>query len=424
MITSFTCKKINHSFYWLGNVLVALLLFSDRALAQASDSPSLISGSLPTGEEGGLVQKVLAWVNGVDFHSQAPLLLSLGALIVIFILYRQVIQRHLGSQSESQSQVEKLRKELSLSASTDPLTGLLNRARAMERIQGEMARCNENKKPLSILVLDLDQFKEINSRQGYLAGDKVLKIVARVLEKTLKKNDAAARWGSKTFLLLAPNTKARSALFLAEKLRKIIQTLKLDHGEKLTVSIGLAQFIKEETVDAWMGRVETALDQARENGGNRSVCNWSRKAPAAEEEKRESDSKSTLLLLKWKDDLSLGHSRIDAQHQSLFDMANQLVKAVFYESPQSRIDGLLDALVPLVQEHFTFEESVMRKNKCPDLNKHVREHKKLSKRLDHLIDRYRTGGLASFILLQFVSQELMKNHLIKTDQTYSTWFQE
>ena len=344
------------------------------------------------------------------------------ALIALFFFYRHVlIQRANSALRETQQLLEKQNKELNRLSMTDPLTGLLNRRAMVEHISQEMGQSKRNRSPLSMLILDLDQFKAINDEHGHAVGDAVLENVGNLLKKTVRQGDSIARWGGEEFLVLTPNTKARNALALAEKLRRLVRNLK--HGELsgISTSIGLAQLHPMESFDSWYERADEALYQAKAQGRDKSICNWSRKS--SKSSTTESEQKKNILRLAWNDDFSSGHHEIDSQHVALFDLGNQLVTAVLRERNRDQINTLLDTFSRMSREHFAFEEEVMGQNQCPDLPKHIREHKRLTSRLGRLINRYRRGGLASFILLQFITQELLYGHLVKTDREYFTWFQ-
>ena len=153
-------------------------------------------------------------------------------------------------------------------ASQDMLTGLSNRRVFDERIKGMMESARRYKRPLTMLSMDLDHFKDINDTHGHMAGDEVLKSVARVLTEAVRSTDLLVRMGGDEFLLVLDNTDRSSAQVLAERLCRAIDGLDVwaDKQVKLGVSIGLAQLQEAETLSQWLERADDILYHAKDNG--------------------------------------------------------------------------------------------------------------------------------------------------------------
>ncbi|KXO12232.1 MULTISPECIES: GGDEF domain-containing protein [Marinobacter] len=157
-------------------------------------------------------------------------------------------------------------------ATTDPLTGLLNRRAFMPLLQQEHARAMRAEAPFSVILADLDKFKKVNDTWGHEAGDDVLKEVAARMRDCLRKQDALCRWGGEEFLILLPGTDAEGARVVAEKCREQIQETPINmHGvhHTQTVSLGVAVFGQGEAIDHLVNRADGALYQAKQNGRNR-----------------------------------------------------------------------------------------------------------------------------------------------------------
>ena len=148
------------------------------------------------------------------------------------------------------------------------LTGLSNRRVFDERIEGMMESARRYKRPLTMLSMDLDHFKDINDTYGHMAGDEVLKSVARVLNEAVRYTDLLVRMGGDEFLLVLDNTDRISAQVLAERLCRAIDGLdvRADQKVKLGVSIGLAQLQESETLSQWLERADDILYHAKDNG--------------------------------------------------------------------------------------------------------------------------------------------------------------
>lgn len=153
-------------------------------------------------------------------------------------------------------------------ASHDMLTGLANRRVFDERIKGMMKSSRRYKRPLTMLSMDLDRFKEINDTHGHMAGDEVLKSVARVLNDAVRSTDLLVRMGGDEFLLVLDDTDKKSSRILAERLCKAVDNLNVWAGRdvKLGISIGVAQLKEKEDLNQWLERADDILYHAKSNG--------------------------------------------------------------------------------------------------------------------------------------------------------------
>lgn len=155
----------------------------------------------------------------------------------------------------------------------DSLTGLPNRLAYNERLQAEFARHRRAGHPLSLVVLDIDKFKAINDTYGHLAGDRVLKHMARELSSQIRTQDFFGRYGGEEFVLLLPDTDRDGARELAEKLRVHMQTRRFTYKKSpvtVTISCGVAQFAPGDTTDTAFRRADEGLYAAKANGRNRT----------------------------------------------------------------------------------------------------------------------------------------------------------
>ncbi len=186
------------------------------------------------------------------------------AIFVIVITTMFVIDR-----KNSEEKIIKLNKKLHALAHKDPLTGTQNRLAFMKAIEEEIERAKRYKTPLSIIMFDIDFFKKINDTYGHGIGDEVLKKLAETIEKNLRKTDKLFRIGGEEFIIILPNTNIENAKIVAEKLRKAI--CKTDFGKpgRITISLGVTSFTKEDNEDSFLDRVDKALYMAKNNGRNR-----------------------------------------------------------------------------------------------------------------------------------------------------------
>ncbi|XLZ72171.1 GGDEF domain-containing protein [Massilia sp. SR12] len=162
--------------------------------------------------------------------------------------------------------------ELTRLASTDSLSGLANRRHFMESGQREMARARRHKRPLAVLMLDIDHFKRINDTFGHAAGDKVIEQVAQACRARTRNIDLAGRLGGEEFALLLPETGATAAQVLAERIRHAIATLDArQHGLPFPVSVSIGIAVLEAgdaSLEALLARADQVLYRAKSLGRN------------------------------------------------------------------------------------------------------------------------------------------------------------
>ena len=191
----------------------------------------------------------------------------------------EVSQRQLESgMSGINREVETLRQQLEQvkrESLTDALTSISNRKAFDSALEQSIETAREESTSFSLLMLDIDHFKQFNDTYGHLVGDKVLRFIASILTRCLKGSDLAARFGGEEFAVILPSTPLQGATTVAEQIRKSISAGELKDKEngkrygRISVSIGIAEYHSGEAASGLIERADQALYTAKKNGRNR-----------------------------------------------------------------------------------------------------------------------------------------------------------
>jgi diguanylate cyclase (GGDEF)-like protein/PAS domain S-box-containing protein len=176
---------------------------------------------------------------------------------------------------EEEAQERRTRELLAL-ANLDPLTGLYNHRFMQEVLTERLADARRHREPLSVLMLDLDRFRELNERHGHDAGDRALRSVAETLQEALRDGDLACRYGGEEFLLILNATPLDAALLVADRIRARVEAIPpvAAHAGPVTCSIGVAGFpTHASTTASLLKAADVAVYQAKHQGRNQ-VCGY------------------------------------------------------------------------------------------------------------------------------------------------------
>ncbi len=186
------------------------------------------------------------------------------------VLEGVLVQEHLLVFFSDITEQKKLRHQLEFQATTDELTGMINRRQFFSVLKVELGRSLRFSRPLSIAMIDIDHFKAINDTYGHPVGDQVLKMFANLCKQSIREMDVLARLGGDEFVLLFPETTRKEALDVTERIRIAVKECPVEVGDTiihLTISAGIAQFKgAQETDVGLMARADQALYQAKSSG--------------------------------------------------------------------------------------------------------------------------------------------------------------
>lgn len=167
--------------------------------------------------------------------------------------------------------VGRLQDELTKLATTDSLTGCLNRSQLASLLNAQIQMRERYERTSSLVLIDLDFFKTINDRWGHLAGDKVLQETAKRLRKRLRDSDRMFRIGGEEFMLVLPETRQKDANQLAQDLLTSISATPFNDGINITASASVAEVAQGDTWSVWLNRADNALYRAKAEGRNQVI---------------------------------------------------------------------------------------------------------------------------------------------------------
>ena len=160
-------------------------------------------------------------------------------------------------------------REIIVKADTDPLIGIFNRRKGSELLTKEIVYIkNHRKTTSSIIMFDIDDFKQINDTYGHDMGDYVLKKIIQILDKEQRKDDMIIRWGGEEFIVLCPNTNLEAAFNLVQRYRKKLDAYAFRDNIKVTLSFGITQLHIDQQLRHQIIRVDKLLYTSKNNGKN------------------------------------------------------------------------------------------------------------------------------------------------------------
>jgi diguanylate cyclase len=187
------------------------------------------------------------------------------------------LEDRLSASKEEINQLQENLETVRNESLTDPLTSLANRKYFDAALDQAIAVASRKGEPMSLLMTDIDHFKTFNDNYGHLTGDQVLRLVAISVKQNVKGQDIAARYGGEEFAVVLPNTVLRSAITVADHIRRAVMTKELmkrstgEHLGRVTISIGVATLHPGDTAQALIERADSCLYAAKRNGRNRVI---------------------------------------------------------------------------------------------------------------------------------------------------------
>ncbi len=295
----------------------------------------------------------------------------------------------------------------------DELTGLFNRHSLDQTIVAEMQRQNRYQEPVSLIMLDLDHFKDVNDRFGHDAGDAILVEAARRVLKGIRSTDFLFRWGGEEFLILMPNTNLEGATLVADKLRCALLGSPIEPVGTITASFGVAERVPGESREDWFRHVDQAMYRAKRGGRNR-VEAW----------KPGNEMPVATLRVEWQKEWNSGNQTIDRQHQEIIALGNSLLGLAVSKGKQAGIRKAIETLIVAIQNHFAEEESIIRESGFPDTEHHCQIHRNLYAEAREMQESFLKGKTEPTILFDYIVHKIILDHILTTDILYYPYMRE
>lgn len=197
---------------------------------------------------------------------------SLGISVFQALQHRKERMKHEADMKQLVDQLTEQAEELKRIATHDELTGLYTRRYLMEEFPRILAQADRHNHPLSVIMMDIDHFKNVNDNHGHEAGDRVLRNLSKLLMKHVRTEDIVVRWGGEEIFIVLPETNIDKAEKLAERIRSIIESDEIPyngHGVEITVSMGVANLKDGMDKDELFKNADEALYKAKGDGRNR-----------------------------------------------------------------------------------------------------------------------------------------------------------
>lgn len=298
-------------------------------------------------------------------------------------------------------------------AFTDRLTGAWNRRHLEDAALLEMARAERHGHPVSLLVLDVDHFKEINDEFGHAVGDYVLVELVRTLRSNIRRSDTVTRWGGEEFVILAADTPLAEAAHLAQKICERIAAAQLSSVRPVTVSVGVAEYQCGEGFENWFERTDKAMFRAKSEGRNRVVAD-----PLSAFGAKDGQTVAAPVQLVWRHSYCSGDTDIDRQHRELFEHANRLLQGVISHAPREQVLDAARLLLGDIAVHFADEERLHDEIGYPARVDHAAEHARLLDKAVRLFDEAGCEDLPIAEVFHFLAYEVIAQHLLGADRHY------
>lgn len=180
-----------------------------------------------------------------------------------------LMQKMMELYSDQNKELQKNYEEIKRLSTIDPLTQIYNRLKFMQMLNYEIDKFRKHHISFSLIMFDIDHFKNVNDTYGHDIGDDVLIKLSAIVSKLTRDSDTFARWGGEEFMILLPNASIEDAAIRAEEIRVAIETYSFNEVKQITCSFGVTSYLVDEKESTFTKRVDDALYDSKHKGRNR-----------------------------------------------------------------------------------------------------------------------------------------------------------
>jgi diguanylate cyclase (GGDEF)-like protein/hemerythrin-like metal-binding protein len=281
-------------------------------------------------------------------------------------------------------------------------------------LDAEMTRSGRFKQPLSILLVGVDRFGQVNGAFGREAADRALGHVLRTLRGSIRMADLLLSWGGDRFVVLTPATDFRHAQALATGLRIMVERCDFGAVGHMTVSVGVAEALDGESKQSLLARADRALREAKDAGRNQVVVDERGRGDAWM-----ASGETLPPYLVWQDRYECGDHAIDAQHRALFELTNELIDATAGGVVKALHAGqTVERLLAHVSAHFADEERFLDSIGYPFVLAHKLAHRDLLQRATWLAEQASVPGQGYGAIVEFLKSDVVAKHVFDCDSDF------
>ena len=336
---------------------------------------------------------------------------------MVVVAHEDITERKLAEIALAESN-----HKLELMTNEDGLTKISNRRHFDAMLAYERNRHIRSGATLSLIMLDIDFFKNYNDTYGHVKGDECLQAVARAVAQCLNRpTDMAARYGGEEFVCLLPDTDILGAVSLAERIRKAVMQCGIPHAASqvasvVTVSVGVVSCICKEytTPELIVQSADEQLYLAKHEGRN---CVKFRSDDDGMYAQMHNGNSLGLEVL-WNSEYASGNAELDGQHMELVSIVNSLLERVLAEGDALDLNSRFNDVYHTVEKHFNDEEAVLRSSGYPEVDEHAARHRELLQKCAGLLKQNAETPAPPVQMLQCIIHDLVLNHMVKEDGKY------
>lgn len=299
-------------------------------------------------------------------------------------------------------------------ATHDSLTGIYNRSYFKDKFSDDLIKSCKEGACFSIVLFDIDHFKQINDDYGHQKGDEALIGITQLVSSLIRKTDLFFRWGGEEFLILFPSAKIEEATKVAEKIRVEIENLKITGIRKITASFGVTQCKVDDTQETMFKRADNSLYLAKLTGRNKVVY----------DENIYIDIVNIPLNIDWGPFFKSNNEQIDKEHEELIRLSNEIIPKCFGQDNNEEILSLFKQLLEHTVIHFENEENILRRYKYKDYEQHKRIHQDLTEKATKMYELLEKGKTSPINVVKYIVQDVVVGHIIKSDFDFFELFRE